>query len=145
MKGKEGGEKEDGVGKKIDEEKGGEGRGRVFLVSTKQLIRLGMYNCTFQSYGQYNLFTVLLFYVKSPVPEIHEKITKPRHLMFNKIININHVITKFATLVPHIRIIMCTNCGKKRTTFSEVTCTLNNRMDPSSLTGEWLTTVLYLR
>ena len=46
--------------------------------------------------------------------------------MFNKIININHIITKFATVVPYTCMIMCTKFGKKRTIFAEVT-----------LKGEW--------
>jgi len=37
-----------------------------------------------------------------------------------------------------------TNYGKKQTTFAEVTLKYN-RMDPSSRTLSWLTTVLYLR
>jgi len=46
---------------KIDEDRGVEERGRVFLVSIKQLSRLRL---SFQNYGQYTLFTVLLLYVK---------------------------------------------------------------------------------
>ena|SRR6218665_3748167 len=53
--------------------------------------------------------------------------------MFNKTVNINHTIN----LLPlfHIQctcIIMCTNFGKKRTTFAETT--LKNRVDPNSRT-----------
>jgi len=60
-----------------------------------------------------------------------------------KIVNILRIITKFATIVPYMCIIVCTNFDKQRTTFAEVT--LKNRMDPSSRTQERLTTVLYLR
>ena len=40
--------------------------------------------------------------------------------MFNKIITINHIITKFATFVPYTYMIMCKKFGKKWTTFAEV-------------------------
>ena len=49
-------------------------------------------------------------------------------MIFNKIININHTITKFATIAPYTCLIMCTNFSKKRTTFAKVTL---NRMNPS--------------
>ena len=49
------------------------------------------------------------------------KITGQQRVMFNKIININHTIAKYATIVPYTCIIMCTNVGKKWTTFPEVT------------------------
>jgi len=60
------------------------------------------------------------------------KITGQQHVMFNKIVNINHTITKFAAIVPYTCMIMYSNFGKKRTTFAEAT--LKNRMDPSSQT-----------
>jgi len=63
--------------------------------------------------------------------------------MFNKIVNINYIITKIATVVPYTCMIMCTNFGKKQSTFAEVT--LKNRMDPSSQTRESLMAVLDLR
>jgi len=56
--------------------------------------------------------------------------------MFNKIVNINYIITKIRSSC----VIMCTHLGKKRTTFAKVT--LKIRMDPSSRTQAWLTTVL---
>ena len=63
--------------------------------------------------------------------------------MFNKIVSIIHIITKYATFVLFMCIIMWTNFGKKWTTFAEVT--LKSRMDPSSRIPGRLTTVLYLR
>jgi len=65
--------------------------------------------------------------------------------MFNKIVNINHIITQFATLVPCTCMIRpkCVNLGKKRTTFAEVT--LKIRMDTGSRTRAWLAIILYLR
>jgi len=71
------------------------------------------------------------------------KINGQQHVMFNKIANINHTITKFAPVVPYTCALMCTNFGKKRTSFAEVT--LKNRMDPSSRTRAWLPSVLNLR
>jgi len=50
--------------------------------------------------------------------------------MFNKIVNLNHIITKFTALVPHSFVIAYSNFVKKRTTFAEVT--LKQRMDPCS-------------
>jgi len=41
--------------------------------------------------------------------------------MFNKIANINHIITNFATFVPYTCVIMCAKFCKKWTTFAEVT------------------------
>jgi len=41
--------------------------------------------------------------------------------MCNKIVNINHIITKFGTVVSYTSIIICTNFGKKLPTFAEVT------------------------
>ena len=32
--------------------------------------------------------------------------------MFNKIVNINYIVTKFSTLVPYNCMIMCTKLGK---------------------------------
>jgi len=43
--------------------------------------------------------------------------------MFNKIINLNHIITKFATFVPHTCLIMGKKIGRKWTTFAEITLT----------------------
>jgi len=60
-----------------------------------------------------------------------------------KFVNINHTITKFATVVPYTFMIMCTNFDKKQTIYAEVT--LKNRMDPSSQTRAWLPSVLNLR
>src|SRR6218665_1299839 len=71
-------------------------------------------------------------FIQEHMPRNTCKITGQQRAMFNKIININHTITKFATVVPHTCMIMCTNFGKKRTTFAEVT--LRNRLDPSSQT-----------
>ena len=65
------------------------------------------------------MFTLLLFYVK--MAEIHVKITSPRRVMFNKIVNINHIVTKFAPLVLYTFAIMYANVWKKLTTFAEVT------------------------
>jgi len=48
-----------------------------------------------------------------------------------------------ATVAPYACMIMCRNFGKNLTTFAEVT--IKTRMDPSSRTRAWLTTVLYLR
>jgi len=71
------------------------------------------------------------------------KITGQQHVMFNKIVNMNHTITKFATVIPYTCMIMCTKFGKKQTSFAEVT--LKNRIDPSSRTRAWLPSVLNLR
>ena len=51
------------------------------------------------------------------------KIIGQQRVMLNKIVNIirRPTITKFGTIVPYICMIMCTNFGKKRTTFAEVT------------------------
>src|SRR6218665_987536 len=57
------------------------------------------------------------------------KITGQQRVMFNKIVNTNRTITKFATFVPYTCMIMCTDFGKKRTSFTEVT--LKNLMDQS--------------
>jgi len=38
--------------------------------------------------------------------------------MFNEIVDINHIFTKFLSVVPHT--CMCTKFDKKRTTFAEV-------------------------
>jgi len=51
--------------------------------------------------------------------------------MFNKIEIINHIIIKFATVVPNTCMIMCPKCGKKMITAAEVTVT--SRMDPRSV------------
>src|SRR6218665_3436508 len=53
-------------------------------------------------------------------------------VMFNNIVNVNHTITKFATIVPYTCMIIYSYFGEKRTTFAEVT--LKNRMSPSSRT-----------
>jgi len=68
--------------------------------------------------------------------------TEQWHVMFNKIVNINRIITKFTTVVPYTCMIMCTHFGKKLTAFAEVI--LINQMDPSSRTRAWLTAVLDL-
>src|SRR6218665_1131777 len=62
------------------------------------------------------------------------KIIGQQRVMLNKIVNIirTPTITKFGTIVPYICMIMCTNFGKKRTTFAEIT--LKSRMYPSSRT-----------
>jgi len=44
-----------------------------------------------------------------------------QRVMFHKIVNINIIITKVATVVPYTCMFMCTHFGKKRTTFVEVT------------------------
>ena len=49
------------------------------------------------------------------------KIIEQQRVMLNKIVNINHTVTKFATSVPDNCMIMFTNVGKKRTTFAEIT------------------------
>ena len=71
------------------------------------------------------------------------KITGPRRVMLNKIVNINRITTKFGTVVLYTCMIMSTNCGKKCTIFAEVT--LKHRRDPSSRARKRLTTVFYLR
>jgi len=51
------------------------------------------------------------------------KITGQQRIMFNKIVNINHIITKFATFVPYTCVVMslmCTKFGKTWTTIAEV-------------------------
>jgi len=35
------------------------------------------------------------------------KVTSPRRVMFNKIVNINHIISKFAPLVPYKKLYIC--------------------------------------
>src|SRR6218665_97354 len=40
------------------------------------------------------------------------KITGQQRAMFNKIVNINHTKTKFATIVPYTCVIMCTHLQK---------------------------------
>ena len=74
------------------------------------------------------------------------KITGPRRVMFNKIVNINHNITKFTSYVTGVVLntcmIMCTNFGKKRSKFTQIS--LKNRMDLSSRTRAWLRTFLDL-
>jgi len=116
-------------------------RGRVFLVRIKQLSGLGM--------SIPKLWTVYFVHSAVVLCEITSalstcKITGPRHVMFNKIININHIITKFATVDPSTCtcMIMCTTFGKKCTTFAEIT--LQNWMNQSSLTRECLMIALYL-
>src|SRR6218665_2577616 len=72
-----------------------------------------------------------------------KQFTGPRHVMHDKIVNINHIIPKFASIVPYMCMIRRTKFGKKRTTFASVT--VKHLMDPSSRTRARLTTVLYLR
>ena len=54
-----------------------------------------------------------------------------------------HIITKFNTVVSLVCQSMCKNVGKTRTTFVNVT--LKHLMDPRSLTRAWLPSVLNLR
>jgi len=58
--------------------------------------------------------------------------------MFNKMVYINRIIAKFVAFVSYAGIILCTNIGKKRKTFLEVTL-------KSERTRDRLMTVLYLR
>jgi len=57
------------------------------------------------------------------------KIIGQQRVMFNKIVHMNHTITKFATTVPNTCVIMCTHFCKKLTAFAAVA--LKHRMDPS--------------
>ena len=63
--------------------------------------------------------------------------------MFCKIVNINYIITKFATFASYTCTIMCTKFGKKQTPFAQVT--IKSWMDPSSRTRNRLPSVLNLR
>src|SRR6218665_246515 len=73
------------------------------------------------------------------------KTTGLKRIMFNKIVNINDINTKFATIARYTCIIICTKFCKNRTTFAEVRPTLKNRMDLSSWTRAWLPPVLNFR
>src|SRR6218665_547815 len=72
----------------------------------------------------YNIYTT-----QEHMPRNTCKITGQQRVMFNKIVNTNRTITKFATFVPYTCMILCTDFGKKRTSFAEVT--LKNLMDQS--------------
>src|SRR6218665_920483 len=49
------------------------------------------------------------------------KIIGQQRVMFNKIVKLNRIITKFATIVQYTVMIMGTHFGQKRTTSAEVT------------------------
>jgi len=57
--------------------------------------------------------------------------------MFNKIVNINRIITKFTTFVPYTCMIMCTKFGKKWTLYI-CRSYIKRRRNPSSRTWEAL-------
>jgi len=71
--------------------------GRVFLVSIKQLSRLGLPSPI--------LWTVYFVHGAGALCKIISarktcKITAQQHIMFNKIVNINPIISKFDAFVP---------------------------------------------
>ena len=95
------------------------------------------------------IFTILLNMTRSCPVLLHvlrgiiTSAWKTCKITGQQIVNINHIVTKSATFVPYTCMIICTKCGKKWTTFAEVT--LKSWMDPSSRTRDRLPSVLNLR
>src|SRR6218665_81351 len=84
-------------------------------------------------------------YITRHMPHNTCKTTGLKRIIFNEIVNINDVNTKFANIARYTCIIIFTKFRKNRTPFAEVRPTLKNRMDLSSWTRAWLPPVLNFR
>jgi len=89
-------------------------------------------DCPFQHYGQcirYSVHSATVVHVS--LCEIASalntcKINGQQRVMFNRIVNINCIITKLAAVGSYTCMIVCKNFGKKWTTFAEVTLKNSN-------------------
>ena len=119
------------------------GREGVFQVTIKQLKGLGMSIPKLWTVYLVHSAVVLLCEITSTSNSC--KISGPRRVMLNKIVNINHSHYQIRNSCSINLYDYAYQLWEETDHINFAAVTLNSRMDPSSRTRARLTTVLYLR